>query len=238
MRALYISANSKNEKYTDEIDAFRTIIPKLEIAYSYTDALEHFIKKSPFQYDTIISSFTPNDFLEPIDLPVETFELLSWQSSRVSPSTYLTVSYSRSLNYMQSIITENPFCNIVVYSGADPAIGWAAMSKLGRQLNWIEKSMSLADDASKISEKIKECHLEFHLTLDGKGDVTVIEAGSRSPIRFVQSSPANPIMLKPHFLYKTLLFKEQINELVYLLNKRDVSEHELQLFFETYPNFY
>lgn len=229
MRALCVQVwPSPDQEQLDKEDTMlRDIVGVGEFSRSFSEA-ESLISKSPMSYDAIVTNFCPDSLItrreSPSSLALAQLVHSSWPLYRIA------------FSFVSNLLNLNPFAAVVVYSGAGPNVAIHVKNELGDRIGWVGKSGTPEQDRLKLQTTLLKCLSEYQLVLDDRNNVRVVQQASRSPVLFSPEKRAL-VAVKPHFGCKRVIFPNEMMEFEYLINKKDVSEHELQMFLKSHPTF-
>jgi len=175
----------------------------------------------PMCYDAIVTNFSSDILLD---------------RDRFMATGGSSFTYDVANSFVSYALKMNPFSAIVIYSGASSHIARATQSSYGDRISWVDKGNDLDASRLEIAKRLLECLCEYQFVLDKADNIRVVQGASRSPFRF-QPTKSVEIVVKPHLKCKRIIFPDEVMEFEYLINKKSVSESELQMFLEAHPTF-
>jgi len=232
MKALCVQTSFLPDPFFVELRAREASMLREETAgdlvRSFAQA-EALIKESPMSYDAIVSTFSPDEIITG-RRPVSSYMSMAG----IQRSDYPLYTIARS--FVSKALTMNPFAAIVIYSGAHPSVAADIVSEFGDRIGWVSKGGDPDADRPALQTTLLQSLCEYQLVLDDSDNVRVVQQASRSPVLFHTQGPLQ-VAVRPHFGCKRIIFPNELKEFEYLINKKDASERELQMFLEAHPSF-
>jgi hypothetical protein len=194
-----------------------------EVCLSFRQAHE-ILGKHRFSYDIVLSTYTYDEVLSAQDI--------------VPTSTGV---YGSACHHVSQILTNNPFATVVLWTGAGSQ-SIELEPGLRQRVTLFDRNIpslggihgSTETEMQNLRATIADALMEYRLSLTDQDRIAVNCVCSRGPISLTPtgSSFPLPVRLCLNTAFRTL--ENTIGEFEDLINKKNVSEHEVELFLRSY----
>ncbi len=199
------------------LDSFYRALPNSQIVESYTEALSR-LRAEPSRFDGVVTTMTPNFNLRGIDGGDSSYE------------------YDLAHRYIRALLSANRLGSLVVYSGADPKSLSRVLDRFPHQCAVHKNNEWSASDREQVLTSLTWMCREYRIDLvDDR--LEVVESTGRRPFEYAPTDSSLVIPVRLHVRNAAILDSEPVAEFEYLINKRGVTESELQRFLEAHTEF-